>query len=237
MFAESLLESSGGVKTRQRWTSLLSLSLEAAVIGLLVLLPLLENQALPRLLWVVTIPLAPPPRGVLPSGTRGGGGTGQSSSIPAPTPPHVISLYTDLTRAPQGPGTEDPSPNLSPGVPWGVPNSVGPVLPTPLVASSAPPAQAPPRFSVLTEGDVISRVLPVYPPVARQIGAQGPVVLHLVISRDGTVENLRIVSSAHPLLNAAALEAVRQWRFRPYLLNGGAVEAEAQITINFILSR
>ena len=237
MFAESLLESSGGVKTSQRWTSLLTLTLEAAVIGLLVLLPLLKNQALPRLLWVVTTPLAPPPRGALHPGNGGGGGTGHSSAIPELTPPNVIFLHTDLTRDAQGPDTGPPGANSPQGVTWGVYDSVGPILPTPPVVSSPPPAQAPPRFSVLTEGNVIYRVLPQYPPMARRVGAQGPVVLHLVISSDGTVENLRVVSSAHPLLNAAALDAVRQWRFRPYLLNGGAVEAEAQITVNFILSR
>jgi periplasmic protein TonB len=236
MFAESLLESSGGVKTSQRWTWLLSLSLEAVVIGLLVLLPLLENQALPRLRWVVTASLAPPPRGVLPSGAGGGGGTGQDSPTAALTPPNVIPLHTDLTPDAQAANPGAPGADLPRGVPWGVQGSVGPILSTPPVASP-PQTPAPPQHSVLTEGNVIYRVLPTYPPVARQIGAQGPVVLHLVISKEGAVENLRVVSSAHPLLNAAALDAVRQWRFRPYLLNGVAVEAEAQITVNFIMSR
>lgn len=236
MFAESLLESSGGVKTSQRWTSLLSLSLEAAVIGLLVLLPLLENQALPRLLWVVTTPLAPPPRGVLHSGARGGGGKGPSFIPPAITPPDSIPLHTDLAPDPSGPDTEDPGPNPPPGVLWGVPNSVGPVLPTSSVAPVLPQAPLSRRISIVAEGHVIYRVLPVYPPIAKQIGAQGPVVLQAIISREGTVENLRVVNSAHPLLNDAALDAVRQWRFRPYLLNGIPMEVEAQVTVNFILS-
>jgi protein TonB len=236
MFAESLLESSGGVKTSQRWTSLLSLSLEAAVIGLLILLPLLENQALPRLHWVVTTPLAPPPRGVLPSGSRGGGGTGDHPDISALTPQSVIVLRTDLRRDAQGPDSGVRGANDPKGVPWGVYNSAGPVLPT-LPVPTVPRTPVPLRRSLLTEGNVIHRVLPVYPPMARQIGAQGPVVLHLVISTEGAVENLRVVSSAHPLLNAAALDAVRQWRFRPYLLNGTPVEAEAQITVDFTLSR
>ena len=62
-------------------------------------------------------------------------------------------------------------------------------------------------------------------------------VLHAVIGADGAVQNLRVVSSAHPLLNDAALAAVAQWRFRPYLLNGIPVEVEAQITVNFIMPR
>lgn len=237
MFKESLLESSGGVKTSQRWTSLLSLSLEAAVIGLLVLLPLLEDQALPRSLWVVTTPVAPPPRGVLHPGTRGGGGKGHGSINPLLMPPGPISLHADLTPGPSGPDTEDPGPNLPPGVPWGAPNSVGPVLPTPSVETALPQTSLSRRISIAAEGRVIHRVLPVYPPIAKQIGAQGPVVLQAIISPEGTVENLRVVSSAHPLLNDAALDAVRQWRFRPYLLNGIPMEVEAQITVNFILSQ
>lgn len=237
MFAESLLESAGGKRTNQRWTTLLSLSLEAAVIGLLILLPLLENQALPAMLWSVTTPIAPPPRGVSHPGTRGGGGKGPGSVTRPLTPPPVIPPYTDLTADGRGSQAEDTGPNLPQGVPWGVPDSVGPVLPAPPVATVLP--QAPPsrRISVVAEGNVISRVLPLYPSIAKQVGAQGPVVLQAVISKEGAVENLRIVSSAHPLLNQAALDAVRQWRFRPYLLNGIPVEVEAQITVNFIMTR
>jgi periplasmic protein TonB len=61
------------------------------------------------------------------------------------------------------------------------------------------------------------------------------VVLKAVISRDGTIENLQVLSG-HPMLVRAAVDAVRQWRYRPYLLNGEAVEVETQITVNFVLS-
>ena len=238
MFAESLLESSGGVKTSQRWTALLSLSLEGLVIGLLVLIPLLENQALPRLLWTMNIPV-PPPRGVpKPRGDPGhrGGRRSPTTSlfVSAPT---TIPRHTDLTPDGQASDTSDLGPDLPRGVVWGVEHSLGPVLPAPTVATSPPAAPPlPPRVSIVSEGNVLYKVLPVYPPVAKQIGAQGPVVLQAVISKDGVVENLRIVSSAHPLLIRAALEAVRQWRFRPYLLNGVPVEVEAQITVNFTIS-
>ena len=236
MFAESLLESSGGVKTRQGWTTLVSLSLEGLVIGLLVLAPLLQNQALPRLLWTVNIPVAPPPRGVQRAGHSGGGGHSSDAINPVLTPPRTIPLHTDLTSDGQGPNTNDAGPNLPEGVPWGVPN-FGPMAEPPAIAPRpvAPPASRP--VSIVTEGNVVYKVLPLYPPIAKQIGAQGPVVLHAVISREGLVESLRVVTSAHPLLNDAAIDAVRQWRFRPYLLNGVPVEVEAQITVDFIMSR
>ena len=74
-----------------------------------------------------------------------------------------------------------------------------------------------------------------YPPLARSAGVQGPVVLFAVISKAGTIDNLRVVSG-HPMLVPAAIEAVRQWRYRPYILNGQPIEVETQITVNFTLS-
>jgi periplasmic protein TonB len=56
--------------------------------------------------------------------------------------------------------------------------------------------------------------------------------LHAIIARDGTIQSLNVISG-HPLLASAALDAVRQWRYRPYLLNGEAVEVETFITVNF----
>jgi len=85
------------------------------------------------------------------------------------------------------------------------------------------------------EGNLIHRLQPAYPLLAVQTRTQGQVVLRAVISREGTIENLQVVSG-HPLLVRAALEAVRQWRYRPYVLNGEPVEVETQVTVNFVLS-
>jgi periplasmic protein TonB len=78
--------------------------------------------------------------------------------------------------------------------------------------------------------------MPVYPPLARQARIAGAVMLEGIIARDGTVKNLRVLSG-HPLLAGAALEAVRQWRYRPTLLNGEPVEVIAPIAVNFVLGR
>ena len=87
----------------------------------------------------------------------------------------------------------------------------------------------------MMEGNLIYRIQPEYPALARQVRVQGTVVLRAVISREGTIENLQVLSG-HPLLVKAAMEAVRQWRYRPYVLNGEPVEVETQVTVNFILS-
>jgi protein TonB len=85
------------------------------------------------------------------------------------------------------------------------------------------------------QGLLIQDVKPIYPALARRAGVQGAVVLQAVIGKDGRIENLRVVSG-NPLLVKAAMEAVKQWRYRPYLLNGEPVEVETQVTINFIVS-
>jgi protein TonB len=86
----------------------------------------------------------------------------------------------------------------------------------------------------MSEGDLIRKVQPAYPALARSARVQGIVVLQAMISKQGTIENLRILTG-HPMLAPAAIEAVRQWRYRPYILNGEPVEVETQITVNFAL--
>jgi protein TonB len=87
----------------------------------------------------------------------------------------------------------------------------------------------------MMEGNLIYKPQPPYPPMARAARIQGPVILRAIISKAGTIENLQTLSG-HPLLVPAALEAVKHWRYRPYVLNGEPVEVETQITVNFILS-
>ena len=84
-------------------------------------------------------------------------------------------------------------------------------------------------------GLLISRVNPLYPPIARQARVQGAVVLKALIAKDGTITNLELISG-HPMLAPAAIDAVKQWRYRPYLLNGEPVDVETQIQVNFTLS-
>jgi protein TonB len=98
-----------------------------------------------------------------------------------------------------------------------------------------PPVARQPRLSRMMEGNLIYRVQPVYPLLARQARIQGTVLLRAVIGREGTIENLQVVSG-HPMLIQSAIGAVRQWRYRPYFLNDQSVEVETQITVNFVLS-
>jgi protein TonB len=127
------------------------------------------------------------------------------------------------------------------GVPGGVPGGqmggvIGGIISSTPVA--VPKVATPQRVRVsqgVTQGLLIRKIQPAYPPLARQARIQGSVLLQAEISREGTIVNLRLVSG-HPMLAPAALEAVKQWRYRPYILNGEPVEVETQITVNFTLS-
>jgi protein TonB len=90
------------------------------------------------------------------------------------------------------------------------------------------------RSEGIQAGLLIRRVEPDYPALARQTHLQGTVQLHAVIGRDGSIDSLEVLSG-HPLLVKAALDAVRQWRYRPTLLGGEPVAVETYITVHFVL--
>src|SRR5689334_6991712 len=141
---------------------------------------------------------------------------------------------------------EAPPPVMSAGgVVGGVPGGVlggqmggvigGIISSTPV---AVPEVAAPQRVRVsqgVDEGLIIKKVRPPYPPLARQARMQGQVILQAEISKDGSIENLRLIGG-HPMLAPAAIEAVKQWRYKPYFLNGEPVAVETQITVNFTLA-
>jgi protein TonB len=90
--------------------------------------------------------------------------------------------------------------------------------------------------SGVSQGLLLSKVNPIYPDDARRKGIQGVVVLKATIGQDGSIGDLQVVSGAQELV-PAAVEAVRQWRYKPLLYMGIPVEAETQIQVNFTLSR
>jgi protein TonB len=81
-------------------------------------------------------------------------------------------------------------------------------------------------------GNKLSGSNPVYPPIAKAAHVSGAVVLHAIISKSGTIENLEVISGPEMLRNAAT-EAVRGWRYKPYILNGEPTEVETTVTVNF----
>jgi protein TonB len=86
------------------------------------------------------------------------------------------------------------------------------------------------------EANLIRKVMPVYPPLAKSARVQGTVEFTAVISKDGTIQNLQLVRG-HPLLVNAAKQAVLQWKYKPTLLNGEPVQVITDIVVNFTLSQ
>ena len=127
------------------------------------------------------------------------------------------------------------------GVPGGVAGgAMGGVLGGIISSAPAvvPKAATPQRVRVsqgVSQGLLVHQVKPNYPPLARQARIQGTVVLQAVISKDGSIEHLTLVSG-HPMLAPAAIEAVKQWKYKPYFLNGEPVEVDTTINVNFTLA-
>jgi periplasmic protein TonB len=238
MFLNSL-DSSFDERSRRGLTTLTSFGLQAVVVCVLLVLPLLRPQGLPLFRQLTTpVSLGQPVGGFISDRTRAGG------NAAAPSHPAEI-VWRQPTRIPYGlpsagddapPSVGDPGPYL-PGVAAGpggvldsVPGGTRPIMPVSPVAVTRPV-----RLSRMSEGDLVHKIVPMYPPLARNARIQGTVVLQAMISKQGTIENLRLLSG-HPLLAPAAIEAVRQWRYRPYILNSEPVEVETQITVNFSLA-
>lgn len=241
IFAESMLESSWAQRTRRSWMTVSSFGLQALVVGLLLLLPLWKTVGVPTSRTLSTpISLgrttAEPPQAAQASpasATRSNFQAGrfmQPSRIPTaismtaeePSPPAAVGVGTGVE------GVRLPGSSI--GLPAALFNGSRPVLPT----AAAPMARTF-RTSNMLEGSLIRRVQPIYPSLARSARIQGSVVLFAVISKAGAIDNLRVLSG-HPMLVPAAIEAVRQWRYRPYILNSEPIEVETQITVNFLLS-
>ena len=240
MFEDSLFESSGQLSRRDPRTMVLSLAMQMAIAGLLLLVPLIYTQALPEqhLLHILEAPS--PPIAAAP----------QSRAKPTPAKPvsqfdngrvrfpmeipKTIAIVNDVDVASVGlTGVADSIPGAIPGnaANYAITNLVRTVPVTlPKVA-----AQKVRVSSGVAQGLLIHQIAPQYPPLARQARIQGTVVLQAVIGKDGTVQGLHVISG-HPMLTQAAMEAVKQWRYRPYSLNGEPVEVDTQINVNFTLS-
>jgi protein TonB len=221
---------------------------EALLVGMLVLVPLIYTQALPRQLLISEIHISPPP-GPPPAQPSG--------QIAKPIPHHAgvneltqpVSIPVGVKRVVEQIETlqrnVDPGPGVIGGLQGGVPNGrwdgiIGGLSanngtpPPPPVVHAAPKMQM-----VRVGGDVIAaRALyqppPVYPPLARMAHIQGIVVLQAIIGTNGAIQGLKALSGP-PLLVPAAIDAVKTWRYQPTLLNTEPVEVLTEIDVNFRL--
>ena len=234
MFRETLIESSTQLRKRSGWPMAAALTLQAAAVAVLIVIPLVTTGVIPLSARTVvfTPPIYTPPPVPVPvqydQGARGSsnGPTTVAHVMPITNNGPNVIRYGRTGQVIDGP-EEDPT---APPTCCGGPGSgFGSGLPTGLDGNHSTVVGPPHRISVLSEALLINKVIPEYP----QHGiVQGDVRLHAIISRDGSVQSLSLISG-HPLLAQAAIAAVKQWRYRPYILNGEPVEVETWITISF----
>jgi periplasmic protein TonB len=249
MFSDSLLDFQVQRK-RKAFATTTSIVVNCLAIGILVVIPLLFTEQLPsaQLLTFLVAPPPPPPppppaaaavqkivrqleTDVLKNGQL---------RTPTKIPTKIEMIKEDIAPPPINTGG-----GVVGGVPGGIPGGqVGGVIGG--IISSTANLAAVPKFvpatpqrvrisQGVTRGLLIHRVEPTYPTLAKAARVQGEVVLTAIISTTGEIENLQLVSG-HPMLVQEAISAVRQWRYKPYLLNGQPVEVETTITVIFSLS-
>jgi protein TonB len=249
-FSSVLLEVDGTEKRRRGWAAVSSVAFQCLMVGTLLIIPLMFTEALPKQ-QLLTFLVAPPPPPPPPP----------AAAVPAQVVRRIESDWMDgrlrtpgkipqkvqMIREEETPPPMNTGGGVVGGVPGGIPGGqLGGVIGGIISATSstvaipklAMPAR-PERIRIsqgVTQGRLIQKIEPTYPPLARSARISGQVVLSAIISKAGQIEDLTLVSG-HPMLVPAAIEAVRQWRYRPYLLNGGPVEVETTITVSFLLSQ
>jgi protein TonB len=241
MFDEMVVSSPNPSKTNKPWTVVLSMIFQVAFLAVLILIPLIYTEALPKTM-MATLLVAPPP--------------------PPPPPPPPIAqvvhvkpqahlmdagkLVTPKVIPKDIKIIKEDAPDMS-GMQGGVVGGVaggqmGGVIGGVIGGvGAAPPPPKPTQQRIRQGGQVqaaklMNKVQPLYPPLARQTRISGTVRLHAIIAKNGTVEQLEVISG-HPLLVQAALDAVRQWKYQATTLNGEAVEVDTTIDVIFSLNQ
>lgn len=234
MFTDTLIESQSSPQVRPRLAALLSMFFQAGVLGTLILVPLLYPGALESFSITPPVPLTTP----TPQPVTEHVSAHATSNAVAPHPTALaVAIHRDnalvynLAHQQPIPGNDvPPSPDGIVGPPVGTANL------TSLINTPTPRPMGMKRvvISNLDPGMLLRRVQPEYPITAKLAHVQGDVVLQAVISKTGEITGLQVLSG-HPLLVTAAVDAVKQWRYRPYKLNGEAVEVETQVVVRFRL--
>jgi protein TonB len=249
LFTDVLLESSGFQRRRRGFAAIISFTFQCLLLALALIVPLMFTEALPRqqllAFLVAPTPPPPPPPPAAPAAEKVIHqvqsdliATGQLRT------PTRIPQTVQLIREDDAPPPMASSGGVIGGVPGGIPGGqVGGVIggiissTSSLVGLPKPPMPTAPRVRIsqgVTKGLLLAKIEPKYPPLARAARIQGDVILNAIISKTGNVENLTLVSG-HPMLVPAAFDAVRQWRYRPYLLDGEPVEVETTVTLTFVI--
>jgi protein TonB len=236
MFDDLLESTSEKKKDNKGWGFVLSGVVQALILGILILIPLIYTEALPKAM-LSTLLIAPPPPPPPPPPPQpvktivkpvarliNSGKLMQPRAIPK-----EVAVFKEAELPPDVISNAGNTGGVFGGIPGqGMVSAVAPPPPKP----TAP--QRVKQGGNVTAASILQQTRPLYPALARQARIQGNVVLHAIIDKDGKVAQLEVISG-HPLLVQSALDAVKQWRYKPTLLNGDPVEVDTTITVTFTM--
>jgi len=241
MFEQTFVD---GGQTKRGWSVFVSFAAQILILLVLALIPLIYTDVLPKAQLTSFLTAPPPP--------------------PPPPPPPVVIKVVKIAPKQFDAGRlmapreipkqvaiiqEEVAPTVSAGVSGGIPSGLGGIgVGLGGLGVGAPPPPPPPEVKqaqvtkqIRVGGNVqaanlIKKITPVYPALAKSARIQGTVRFTAIIGKDGTIQNLQLVSG-HPMLVQSATEAVKQWIYKPTLLNEEPVEVITQIDVNFTLSQ
>jgi periplasmic protein TonB len=239
MFEDALMESSHRIKTKSKYWSLLAVLINCGVLIALIIWPLLHPDALPvQIMAALLVAPSPPPPAPLaqaPQPRLQARSELLDNQIHAPSKiPKHIKLDKEVASSPPSMigviGAEDMANGARDGSLNDLFSRTGP---RPVVVKPSTPRTLSISSGVMA-GNLLDKTVPQYPAIAKAARIQGTVVLQATIAKDGTIQNLRVINGP-PMLQQAAIDAVRSWRYKPYLLNGEPVEVETTINVVFNL--
>src|ERR1700675_2031958 len=243
MFDDLVISSPNPKKTNKPWTVTLSVLVQTGIVIIMILIPLIYTEALPKqLLTTFLVAPAPPPPPPPPAAAvkivKPVARIIQQGKMMSPT---VIPKKVNIIKEEEMP-PDVGAVGVVGGVPGGVPGgAAGGVLGGIIggVGSNLPPPpkSAPARVRVggnVQAASLVRQVMPLYPAIAKTAHVSGTVMLHAIITKDGSVESLEYISGPQ-LLMKNAMDAVRQWRYKPTMLNGEPVEVDTTISVVFTL--
>ena len=240
MFDQTFVD--GTQKTRKPAAVAFSIALQIVALCILILIPLVYTEGLPsaQLKNLLVAPLPPQ----VPVHTTPPTRTMQPKQVFRPLNPKLLIAPIVIPKRINPVEEAMPAPDIVGLV--GVPDSSGSnaipfgsateLAPAPAPKEKSPAASGPIRVGSFSEANLIRRIQPVYPPLAKSARIQGMVEFTAVISKERNIEHLQLVRG-HPLLVNAAQDAVLQWKYRPTLLNGQPVEVITDIIVNFTLTQ
>ncbi|MCU1272341.1 MAG: TonB family protein [Acidobacteriaceae bacterium] len=218
----------------RRWTAIVSFTLQATFVAVGMVYPLLSPQSLPPVMRSLFLPASNPEAPVQPQRDIA---HARGSAVRHPIVVNnrrwsftQSNSRPDDTGPAQAPDISDVIGDPGPGVAHSIMSDYVRPMPT------APVQTKPFRQSVMMEGNLIHKVEPQYPAIAKQLHIEGTVIVRAIISREGVITRAE-AERGQAWLAKAALEAVRQWRYRPYYLSHEPIEVETEITVNFVLQR